>query len=138
MRNHFIGFHLDFIGFSTSLLCAVHCIALPFLLSLAPLLGLQFLENEWIELLIIATSFIIASLAISHGYLSHHRKRMALFMVMAGFSFIVIGHASGIEWLEIIFSVLGGVTIAGAHLVNWIYIRRSLSKCNLTAQTGQK
>lgn len=125
MKNQFVGFHLDFVGFSASLLCAVHCAALPFLLSLAPLAGLQFLNTPWIEYAVLLISFFIASYALVHGYRKHHHKPMALFIVITGFILICIGHLLQPEWQEILLTSCGGATIAIAHLVNWRYIKRS-------------
>ena len=71
MKNQFVGLHPDFMGFSASLLCAVHCAALPFLLTLAPLAGLQFLRNPWVEYALILISFGIACYALIPGYRRH-------------------------------------------------------------------
>jgi O-antigen/teichoic acid export membrane protein len=128
-RNNFIGLHADFVGFSASLLCAVHCIALPFLLSFTPLMGLRFLENPLIEASIILLTFIVASYAIAHGYRRHHKKPTALLIVAAGFLSIIIGHVLHTAWAEIIFSAIGGTVIATAHVVNWMHIRQTATKC---------
>lgn len=119
MKNQFVGFHLDFIGFSVSLLCAIHCAALPLVLSLTPLAGLHFLSNPWIECTIIFLSFCIASMAILNGYRKHHRKRLPLILVITGFVFISTGYFSELEWMEVLFMVLGGITIATAHFKNY-------------------
>lgn len=125
MKNQFVGSHLDFVGFSASLLCALHCAALPFLLSLAPLAGLQFLNNAWIEYTIILVSFFIASYALVHGYRRHHQKPMALLIVLAGFILIGTGHLLQVEWQEIILTSCGAVVVSVAHLINWKQIKQS-------------
>lgn len=125
MKNQFIGLHLDFIGFGTSMLCAVHCTILPFLLSIAPLAGLQFLNNHWIEYSIILLSFIIASFALVHGYRQHHHRSTPLMIVLLGFLLIGAGQLLNAEWTEILLTSLGGITIAIAHLINWNYIKQS-------------
>ncbi|MEO1050506.1 MAG: MerC domain-containing protein [Bacteroidota bacterium] len=124
MKNQFVGLHLDFIGFSASLLCAVHCAALPFLISLAPLAGLQFLDNPWIEYTIIILSFFIASNALVHGYRKHHHKLTALTIAIIGFILIGLGQVLEPEWTEMLLTSIGGLAIAIAHLVNWKFIRR--------------
>ncbi len=125
MKNQFLGFHLDFIGFGMSLLCAVHCATLPFLLSLAPLAGLQFLENPWIEYTIILLSFFIASAALVHGYRKHHQRPLALITVFFGFLLIGSGQVAPFEALEILLTTSGATTVAAAHWINWIHIRQS-------------
>ncbi len=117
--------HLDFIGFSASVLCALHCAALPFLLTLAPLAGLRFLDNPWLEYAIILLSFFIAANALTHGYRRHHKKLNALVVAIVGFVFIAIGQLSTLAWTELFFTSSGGIIIAVAHLINWKYIRRS-------------
>lgn len=125
MKNQFIGFHLDFIGFSASLACAIHCAALPFLLTLAPLMGLEMLDNPWIEYAFIGLSIVIASSALLHGYRRHHKKPMALIIVALGFLLIGAGQTLPFEWTEILLTASGGLVVALAHLVNWRHIKQS-------------
>ncbi len=125
MKHNFIGLHWDFIGFTTSLLCALHCAALPLLLSMAPLAGLQFLENPWIEYSIILLSFFIASNALIHGYRKIHHKKLALSIAIVGFLLIGSGQVLESEWIEIFLMTCGGTMIAIAHLINWKQVRAS-------------
>ncbi len=124
MKNQFVGLHADFIGFSASLLCAIHCLALPFLLSLVPLAGSHFMHNHWFEYAIILLSLVVASYALIHGYRKHHHNLLPLIMVTTGFILIAAGHLLPIVWSESLLSGGGGVTIALAHLLNWKYIKR--------------
>lgn len=125
MRNNFISLNLDFVGFSASLLCAVHCAALPFLLSVLPLAGLHFLHHPFIEYTIILFSFFIASKSLSHGYSRHHKNIHPLLIVALGFLLIGLGHALPIEWTEIGLTVLGATFVSVAHILNWKYIQSS-------------
>ncbi len=122
MKNQFVGLHPDFMGFSASLLCAVHCAALPFLLTLAPLAGLQFLRNPWVEYALILISFGIACYALIPGYRRHHRKPLALILVLLGF--LLIGAARFLE-PEAVLTSSGAVLIAIAHLINWKQVRQA-------------
>ncbi len=130
MKNQFIGLNLDFLGFSASMLCAIHCAALPFLLTLAPLAGLQFLDNHWIEYSIILVSLVIASNALAHGYRRHHKNVLPL--IIAGMGFMLVGIAQVMhgELLEVLLMTAGGTTIAISHLVNWRYINKSKVECS--------
>lgn len=125
MKQQFLSINLDFIGFSASLLCAIHCAALPFLLTLVPLTGLQILSNPWVEYSIIIFSFIIASSSLIHGYRRHHHIIIPLIVVFAGFVLIGMGHSLEGEWPEIVFTPIGATIIAIAHLINWKYVQRS-------------
>jgi len=119
MKNQFVGFHVDFIGFSISLLCALHCAFMPILLSLIPLAGIQFLKNPWIEYSIILLSFCFASLALLSGYRKHHKRPMPLILVTLGFILISSGYFSELKWMEVLFTVTGGLAIAIGHLKNY-------------------
>jgi hypothetical protein len=125
MKNQFIGIHLDFIGFSASLLCALHCALLPFLLTLTPLMGLKFMDNPAIEYAFIAVSVFIAFPALIHGFRGHHHKPLSLIVVTVGFILIGIGRLPHHEWQEIVLSSLGAIIVAGAHVINWKHIQQS-------------
>ena len=125
MNNQFIGLHLDFIGFITSLLCALHCAALPILLSMAPLAGLQFLANPWIEYVIILLSFFIASSSLVRSYRKHHQNLIPLIVALVGFTLIGTGQFLEPEWKEVLLTSSGGANIALAHLINWKFMRQS-------------
>ena len=125
MKNQFVGLHPDFMGFSASLLCALHCAALPFLLTLAPLAGLQFLDNPWIEYTLILLSFGIAGYALVPGYQRHHRKPLALIMVTVGFLLIGTAHSLVPGAYEVVFTSSGAALVAIAHLINWKQVRQA-------------
>ena len=124
MKNQFVSWNLDFVGFSASLLCAIHCAALPFLLTLAPLAGLQFLDNHWIEIGMIILSLFIATSSLLGSYRTH-RRYGALMIAMLGFGLILAGKLLEGEWQEMLFTSSGGFAIAIAHIVNWNLIRQA-------------
>ena len=123
MKYNFMSLHIDFLGFSTSLLCAIHCAALPFLISISPLLG-QYLHNHAIENAIIILSFFIASYALVRGYCKHHNPQASV-TVSIGFIFIVTGHLVRFQLMEITLTSLGATAVAIAHFINWNHIRKS-------------
>ena len=127
MKQQFVGAHMDFVGFVASLLCAIHCAGLPFLLSIMPLVGLGFLENPYIEYGMILLSCIIASYSLIRGYTQYHKKVLALIIVFFGFSFITLGRLLEIESLEIALTSSGAVAISTAHLINWKCTKRVLA-----------
>ncbi len=125
MKNSFAGAHLDFIGFSTSIACAIHCALLPFMISTLPFLGLGFLDNPWVEYSIILLSLFLALYALAHGYLRHHKKTLPINIVSVGFLLIGIGQTWSHAELEFILTPFGAVLIGLAHYVNWRLIRKS-------------
>lgn len=110
---------LDQLGLTASTLCAIHCALVPIFLTTLPLLGLEFLSNEWVEIAMIIVSVILGTLSLSMSYRKQHRKLFPFIVLFSGFALIAIGHFSGIGILEPILIPLGGFTVAAAHLVNW-------------------
>ncbi len=117
--------NLDVIGVSTSVLCALHCAALPFLLTLAPLAGLKFLSNPWVDYFIILVSFCIATYALIHGYRRHHQKSIALVIVTVGFLLIGSSYLFETGWKQILMTSGGAMVVATAHLINWKLVKQS-------------
>ncbi len=126
MKSKFISTNLDFLGFSASMLCAVHCMALPVLLAIGALSGLAWLEHPMVETVFIGLSFLIATWSLTRGYLSQHRHFTAIRMVVIGFVLLLLSRFVENEW-EAILAGLGGVTIASAHWLNWRLCQKSES-----------
>ncbi len=119
-----IGWHLDFLGFSASSLCAVHCILMPFVLSLSFLSGLRWLENPWVEGVLILTALLIAAISLFRSYRSHYRFQPLIF---AGLGFLTIAMSRIMPWeaLEPILMGAGGFAIAYAHYANWSLLKHT-------------
>ena len=111
--------NLDRIGVTASTLCAIHCALVPIFITALPLLGLEFMANEWVEISMIAISAVLGTLSLSLSYRKQHRKLLPFLVLITGFILIAIGHFSGLEALEPIFIPIGGLIVAAAHLVNW-------------------
>ena len=113
---------LDNLGIAASILCLIHCLAMPFVVALLPFMGLQFLESHeshlWLGGIIIA----LALIAIVPSYLKHKRKRILSGMI-AGISLVLAG-----SYLSHIFHVLhehelwiliaGNLILVATHLFN--------------------
>ncbi|MEH3115447.1 MerC domain-containing protein [Pedobacter terrae] len=127
MKQRSYKINLDRIGITASTLCAIHCAALPFLITVLPLWGMEFLANEAVEITMIAFSLIIGIWSLSAAYRKQHRSIIPILVLVTGFTCIAFGHFSGIEFLEPILIPIGGLTIAAAHYVNL----RMLKSCPL-------
>ena len=108
----------DWVGISASLLCAIHCAALPFLLTLSALGGLQFLDSPVLEFTMIFLALAVAAYALTHSYRKLHRKKDALYIALGGFAFIFLGQLPPLESWEALLSATGGVLVAVSHVVN--------------------
>jgi len=110
--------NLDRLGITASTLCAIHCAAVPLLLTFLPLWGLGFLADERVEICMIVLSLCLGIWSMSSSYRKLHRKLIPSIVLIAGFFLIAAGHFLGLEQLEPILIPLGGFTIAAAHFIN--------------------
>ncbi|SER25221.1 MerC domain-containing protein [Pedobacter rhizosphaerae] len=115
--------NLDKIGISASVLCAIHCAAVPFVITLLPLWGLDFIANEWFEIGMICLSLLLGIWSLGKSIKSHRQFRPLLLLIL-GFLSIAFGHFSGISVTEPILIPLGGLMIAAAHLINLKYLKK--------------
>lgn len=112
---------LDHLGIAASIACAIHCAALPLMITALPLLGLEFLTNIWVEIFMISLSLVVGFSSLSYSY-PLHKKMLPIFILVIGFFLIAAGHFI-LKDLEAIIVPAGGFTIAAAHLINWKYSR---------------
>ncbi|WP_188459881.1 MerC family mercury resistance protein [Marivirga lumbricoides] len=127
MRNRILNFPLDIFGILASLLCAIHCLALPILLSISSLAFLDFLANPWIEYSVIIISILIAFYSLLPAY-KQHRKITPLIIVLTGFLLIAIGQSEFFIVPEFTFTSGGAICIALAHSINWRILMKSKKK----------
>lgn len=115
--KHIFNNHGDLLGFAGSTLCALHCSALPVLLAMGMLSGLEWMESHWVEYAFFISAVFLAGYTILRSYLQH-RKPLALIVVSAGFITFLIGIVQH-NHAEIGLTTLGGVLIAIAHMINY-------------------
>ena len=114
---------LDRIGMSASLLCAVHCAALPLALVVLPLAGAHILLDGTIELVMIVVAATVGVAGLGSSY-RVHRRLNPLMMMAAGAAILianVVGHDSHAvttESLHPYIAAVGGMMIAFAHRIN--------------------
>lgn len=127
---------LDSAGAAASWLCAVHCLALPFTVTLLPIIGLSFLLEETTERVFIGVSITLAALSLLPAYFRQHGKIRAIAFFSAGIGLIVTSHLLFEESLilKAAFLVIGAVLISAAHLVN----RRLCRECGTCRVVADK
>ena len=81
----------DTAGFFTSMLCAIHCSAVPVLISLGLLGSGTWLHNHMIDWVVIGFGIIIASYSLLGDFVRKHRNLLPLGMALTGFLFLLIG-----------------------------------------------
>lgn len=104
--------------------CAVHCIAMPFVATVLPLVGLQFLESTAFELGIVGLGLGFGAYSVGKGYLKVHRNLNVLGLFAIGSVLMLTGILATEEPLEIWFVVVGALAVAGAQ---WVNLRTSHS-----------
>lgn len=125
--NEKIGKCLDAAGVTASWACAVHCLAMPFLIGVLPLVGLSFLLDETTEGIFILISVLLAALSFLPAYFREHGKIRSIFLAVSGVGLIILTHLLFEENLtaKIVFLIAGAVLLSAAHLIN----RRLCRKC---------
>lgn len=111
----------DKIGFSMSVLCAIHCAVGPLLLTIFPIVGAELFLNHEIELLLIGSSVLIAAYTLQKDFFNYHRKAGAIILCFLGFALIIGAHfiPSSFNIPESVLASIGGFFIAFAYFYNW-------------------
>lgn len=109
-----------------SSLCALHCAALPFVLALLPLVGLQFLAGRAFERGFVIGAATLATVVLLGGW-RRHRRLVPWMLALPGLLLLLSGIWIDLGTSVVIHSLLvvtGGVLLACAHLCNLRYSRR--------------
>jgi hypothetical protein len=116
---------LDGAAIGLSGLCLLHCLTLPFLVGVLPLL-MPFAESHLhAQMLYFAVPLSI--IAVGIGY-ARHRNPMVVVAAAAGLALLIAGatvaHGSLGIVADRLFTVTGSVVLAAAHLWNGLLSRR--------------
>lgn len=109
---------LERIGFWLSLACAVHCLAMPVVITLLPFVGSTILADHETELYIMGGSWLLAGVLLYVDFRKH--QTWLPLLLLAGsvgvklLEVLVLG-----EDFEAIASPVSGVLIALAYYFNW-------------------
>lgn len=113
----------DVIALSSSLICAIHCAAVPILLSFSSLSSLHFLHNPLIEWSFIGLGILFVFVSLWPSYRKTHRRSRPLLIASFGFILIVLGRLHFGEIWEAVNTVGGALLVSVAHFVNWKMLR---------------
>lgn len=110
---------LDLSAVGLSVLCLVHCLALPGLALLLPVLGV-WAQAEWVHLAFILVAAPVAVLAFIDLRTWRPRSGPMIAVAGAGLTLMLVGALAfpGAGY-ERPLTVLGGLLLAGAHIANW-------------------
>jgi hypothetical protein len=108
---------IDLVGTCVSLVCAIHCLTVPFLVTVLPMAGVGVLLGGSLEILFIAASVVLATVSLCWGFRRHRRWRV--FVVLgAALTMIAVGRFLSSEPYELIFVFMGAMALAAGHLLN--------------------
>jgi len=111
------------LGFSASTICAIHCMAMPFLIGVLPALGLGFLASGWFEIAMIGISVVIGAVTLGTSYRLHRQVNPIIMMVSGAvvLLFNFFGHEFHSELAETLhpyIATVGGLMIAYSYWIN--------------------
>ena len=115
---------IDKIGICTSVICILHCLAMPIFLILGLDSLLLVLDQEWVELTIILLALIIGVSAFGRGF-ARHRQHFVPVLFIAGFLLLVNGESVENTWLKVGLSVAGAMVVAYAHYHNFLLKKKT-------------
>ena len=130
---------IDRTGFAVSFLCAVHCIALPFLLPFLPLIAGSFFWSEGFEEGVVYAALLLATPALIRGYLRHRRVWVpAAFALGVGFLLLRPGHHVHGDHIHLepehfVFAACAGLSLAVGHFLNLRFCR----SCHACLEHGE-
>jgi hypothetical protein len=112
--------NIEKVGFYLSLICAIHCIATPIIITLLPFLGSSFINNHSWEIWFIGGSLILAGVLLWSDFRKHH-NRLPMYLLIVS----MLVKVFEIAWLrhqfEFLTGTLGASLIALAYYLNWKY-----------------
>lgn len=104
-------------GIWLSILCTIHCLAMPFVMTLLPFLGGTFI-SETMEIYLVVISVALALFLLSKDYRGH-RNVLPLLLLL----FSTILNFSGLFLVEHTYEtalvVTGAIIMTAAYTVNW-------------------
>jgi hypothetical protein len=111
---------LNWVGATASLICAIHCLAMPLLIGALPILGLSLLTSPWLEWSLIGFTGTVGLLTLLPSYHWKHRRLQPLALFLLGFGLILaakflLDEGSSLETSGM---VTGALFVAGANLTN--------------------
>ncbi len=121
----------DIIGIGLSLVCMIHCLLLPILLTTLPFLGVEIIENKILEIIIILFSALIGGYAIKKGFFKFHKSWLVICLFILGILLMLLGNFLPFPG-EVASKLGGAILIICSHIQNWRLSKNVLLKINPT------
>ena len=114
-------------GIFTSIACAIHCALLPVFIAVLPILGINIIENSFIEYTLIGFSFFFGIFSLYNGFKHHHKCKLPAVLFAAGFTFLILNQIIGDKYV-LLFIPLAAILIISAHTINISCCRKHSNK----------
>lgn len=112
---------LDYAGVFASTLCLIHCLAMPLVIALLPVVAAQWFESDWFHVTLAFTILFFCLMAFIPGYLRHHDRRL-IFIGTAGVTLVFFAtFFARFVWgekVEIALVTCGNIILVFGHLLN--------------------
>jgi len=136
--------HLDRFAIALSSICAIHCIALPLVAGLVPLLAVatnheNALHEFWFHQFILIFILPVSIFALIVGYRLHHQLTpvligatgLVILTTIALFADILISQQIIPRSVETLSTVLGGIIHAIGHIANVLATKSYRTCCSI-------
>lgn len=97
--------------------CAIHCLAMPLVAAVLPVVGLGFMANENAETVLIAGALVLGAATLWHGWRFHRQRRPAA-LWLAALGLFAIAKLVSEGAAETALSVAGALALAAAQFVD--------------------
>lgn len=114
---------LDKTGMWTSALCAIHCMAVPALVSMSAFSHWTFLQNEHLESAALAIGAVLAISSLLPTYIKHHKNLLPIVVLLAGFILLALSRFV-VNVSESIMTSSGAMLVASAHFLNYRFCKK--------------
>ncbi len=114
--------YLDSLGILLSGTCMIHCLILPVLITLFPIVGGSLLEEEHFHALFLILVLPTSATALALGC-RRHRDWITALVGAIGMTILILAALWGHDWIglsgERIATMVGGVILACGHILNF-------------------
>lgn len=119
---------LERVGAGMSLLCAIHCAAMPVLVGALPLVGSRMGSSHWLEALMIGTAALIGYSTLGMSF-RRHRRPAPLAIFTGGLLTVTLAHTLVSHEASTLPAVVGALGLAGAQFLNRRYPTGGCCSC---------
>lgn len=113
------------IGIWASVLCGVHCMAMPLVISFLPLLGISLISSWWFDVLMLLIAVGMSTLSLCWGY-AQHGKFHPFWFIPSGIMWFLVSWQAG---HNVYYSLIGGFCFIAANISNR-YLCRACTHCH--------